>query len=296
MAASDISSILVVVRNQDDGEIVLDKAHRLARSAGASLHVISVMHEDFADLSVHDEKTRTDIRTYVCQSGESLLEDLLEPLRGQGVDMESACIWHKYEWQGVLDVAADIDADLIIKGTDYPVKEFVRTPSDWNLLRHAKLPVMLVKPVSWVECPVVLAAVDATEETDADLNKRVLTRSHELATALGGEVHVVNVYPSVEHWVGPVTLVINFDAVRQQVGSDIESRIGTMLDELGLEPANVHTREGLTAEEIHRAVIETGAEILVMGTHHRTGPEGAILGNTSEKILHAVRSDIEVVR
>lgn len=296
MAPTEITSILVVVRERDDGEIVIDKASRLAQAAGASLHVISVVHEDFAELSVHDEQTREEIKRYVRQSGETLLEELIEPLAASDIDVESACIWHKYEWRGILDVAEQIDADMIVKGTDFPVREVVRTPSDWNLLRHAEIPVMLVKPVNWVDEPVILAAIDATEESDTNLNKRVLSRAADIAGALSGAVHVVNVYPSVEHWVGPVTLAINFDAVRAQVHKEISAKVGTMVKELGLEPAQVHTREGHTEEEIQRAVEETGAEIMVMGTHHRTGAGGVVLGNTSEKILHAVRADVEVIR
>jgi len=295
MADSGINTILVVVRGRDDGEIVIDKAHRLARSAGATMHVISVAHEDFADLSVHDDKTREDIKTYVCQAGETVLEELLEPLSGGGVDTESACIWNKYEWHGILEVAEQIGADFIIKGTD-PAKHGVRTPSDWNLLRHAEIPVMLVKPVNWVDAPVILATIDATVHEDRELNQRVLKRSNDIATALGGSVHVISVYPSVEHWVGPITLAINFDTVRAQVHQDISRQVNEMVSELRLDVAHVHTREGHTEEEIQKAVEETGAEILVMGTHHRSGAKGVVLGNTSEKILHTVRADVEVIR
>ncbi len=293
---AELENILVVVKSKDDGEIVLDKAHHLAKASGAALHVISVVHEDYADLSVHDEKTAAEIKDYVRRSGESLLEELIEPLLGGETPIESACIWNKYQWQGVLDVARDIGADFIVKGTDYPATELVRTPSDWNLLRHADVPVMLVKPINWQGSPVILAAIDATEESDEQLNKRVLERAADLATTLGGAMHVVDVYPSVEHWVGPITLAIDFDAVRSKLDKEITAKVGKMLEELGLEPARVHTREGHTEEEIHRTANETGTEILVMGTHRRTGADGVILGNSSEKIIHAVRCDVEVLR
>jgi len=295
MTDSTLNTILVVVRGRADGEVVLDMAYKVARHSGASLQAISVVHEDFADLTIHDEKTREEIKTFVRESGETVLEELIEPVANRGVAIESACIWHKYDWRGVLDVANDIDADMIIKGTEFPVNDFVRTPSDWNLLRHADIPVMLVKPINWVDRPVMLAAVDASNDKDRDLNKRVLRRGHTLARALGGDLHVVSVYPSVEHWVGPITIVIDFDRVRQQVRQDITRKIDEWVSELEIEVAHVHTREGHTDQEIQRAVEETGAEITIMGTHHRSGAKGIVLGNTSEKILHTIRSDVEVL-
>lgn len=296
MTPANIDTIVVVVKGEDDGEIVLDKAFRLARAAGAAINVLSIVHEDFADLTIHDSETQDEIRNFVRHSGESILTSLIEPLQNQGVVIESACIWNKYEWRGVLDVAETTGADLIIKSTEYPVHDVVRTPSDWNLLRHAEVPVMLVKPINWVESPVVLAAVDVTREEDRDLNKRILRRGAELATTLGGSLHVINTYPSVEHWVGPVTLVIDFDAVRKQVHDDIRRKTDALMAELEIDDAQVHTREGHVEEQLQLAAQETGAEIMVMGTHHRSGAKGMVLGNTSEKILHHVKTDVEVLR
>ncbi len=296
MDTSSIKTILAVVKDRDDGEIVLDKAFALAQHAGASLHVVHVVYEAYAELPLHTVETSQELKTFILQAEESIIEELLEPIMNKGVAIESATIWHKRDYEGILDVAADCGADMIIKGTNFPVREVVRTPSDWNLLRHSDVPVMLVKPVNWVDSPVILAALNMTvDHGEEALNDRILTRAKDLAAALGGKVQVVATYPTVEQWVGPITVVIDFDSVRRSVSKNITSRVSAMLHKLGIEDATVHTLEGEPAVMIQQAVANTSAEVLVMGTHHRSGAKGIVMGNTSEKILHTVKSDVEVL-
>lgn len=294
MANETISNILVVVKGKDDGEIVLDKANEIARLSGAKLHVVRVVHEAFAELSIHDIEISQDLKTFLLRAEETMLEELIEPLKISGTEVESATIWHKSDWEAVLEVAGEVGADMIIKGTEHPVEGVMRTPSDWHLLRHAELPVMLLKPINWVKDAKILAALDVLDDDQQALNERVLLRADQLRSLLGGQLHVISVYPSVEHWVGPVTVIIDFDGVRRTVSRDIENRVKRLLDTLDIQVDKVHAVEGFTEVSIQQAVEELGAEILVMGTHRRSGTKGVVMGNTSEKILDTVKCDVEV--
>ena len=49
---------------------------------------------------------------------------------------------------------------------------------------------------------------------------------------------------------------------------------------------------GAPAQVIGRLVDDTEAELLVIGTHAREGVKGILLGNTSERLLHAVATDV----
>lgn len=296
MQDSSVKNILVAIRNRDDGEIVIEKACRLARKTGAAIHVLRAVHDEFADLSVHDIEQSQELKNYLLQADEEVLRQLAEPLISEGVEVHTRVMWNKSEWQAILAYADEVNAGQIIKGTASPVTEIIRTPTDWNLLRHARVPVMLVKPINWVDSPVVLAAIHATEDEDEELNIRILSRAHHLATLLGGEMHVVSVFPSVEHWVGPITVAIDFDKVRKAVSAKISAQIDQLLAKIKVTTAKIHTVQGESASTIQDIVDKAGAELLVMGTHHRTGPSGIVLGNTSEKILYSVKSDVEVLR
>jgi universal stress protein E len=292
----DINNILAIVNHEDDGEIVLQKAMLLAENNGATIHVAKIVYEGFVDLSVHEVEQSQELKSFIMQAEESLVEDLIDPLRSGRVAIESCVVWHKYEYQGILDVAAECSADLIVKATDHPAKEIIRTPQDWNLLRHADIPVMLVKPFAWKENPVVVAAVDMQDTKHEEMSTRILHTANDLASIVKGQLKLINTFPSVEHWVGPITVVVDFDAVRKSVRNEIEHSLRGLAERCGVKPHSVHADEGTAHQAIESLVQSTEAEILVLGTSQRTGGKGIVLGNTSETILHHVNCDVVVLR
>ena len=76
----NISSILAVVNNKDDGEVVINKARTIAKFSGARLQVLKVVYEGFVDLSIHEVSKSHELKTFLMQAEESFLEDLLDLL------------------------------------------------------------------------------------------------------------------------------------------------------------------------------------------------------------------------
>ena len=58
---------------------------------------------------------------------------------------------------------------------------------------------------------------------------------------------------------------------------------------------HLHLEEGPTAPVLAALVEDSEAALLVVGTHAREGVRGVLLGNTSERILHAVDCDVVTV-
>ncbi len=291
----NINKILAVVSHMDDGEIVIQKALNLAKANNAAIQVVKIIYEGFADLSVHEVEQSQALKLYLMQAEEAFLTDLIDPVLSEGIDIQSSVLWHKYQHQGILDAAAEYAVDLIIKPTNHPLTEIVRTPQDWNLLRHADLPVMLVKPIAWKEEPVIVAAVDVQDTSHHELSERILLTAKAISDNLGGRLKVINAFPSVEHWLGPITVAIDFDKVRQRVRSEIEHLLLKLAERCDVTPQCVHADEGDAAMVIESLVSETRAEILVLGTSRRSGAKGIVLGNTSETILYNVNCDVLVL-
>ena len=183
-----VNKILIAVEQDETANIVLEKAIALAKAADAEIYVIRVIYDPNVDAPVHAPASRQQLKTFLMEAEETWLEELIEDANGKVKLIESATIWNKQEYQGVIDAAVDCGADLIMKASHQPqgLDAVVHTPQDWNLLRHSTIPVMMVKPVAWRREPVVLAAVDVLRTEQAELNERILQEAAQLAKILGG--------------------------------------------------------------------------------------------------------------
>ena len=289
-----INNILVALSNEEDAPYVLEKVQTLAAASGAKVHVVQVIYEGVAELSTSAIEDSTKLKSFILEAAESALEDIVDGWRGKFSDLETATIWNSRAWEGLLHAAETTQADLIVKGTSIHQKfgDVVRTPDDWNLLRHSPVPVMLVKPQAWVSEPVVLCALDVFDDAHLDLNVALLKEGDALAGILGGELHVVCTYPMFEPWVGELGVGTSYEDLRESVERDIVHRVDGIAAAAGVKFKMLHAEEGHATHAIGAVAEVTGAEILLLGTHAREGVRGLLLGNTSERILHVVATDV----
>ena len=293
-----IRNVLVVLGSDaEEARFVLEKARILAEASGAKVHVVRVVYEGVADLSVNAVDAVTELKTFILQAEETVTEDLVEPLRRHLPDLETATLWNPRQWQGVLHAAELAEADLIVKAASrhHRFAEVVRTPDDWNLLREAPVPVMLVKAQAWVDAPVVLCALDAFDEAHDALNRALLRDGAALASALGGELHAVVAYPLFERWVGELGGLRDYEEIRADVETEIRDRVVALAAQAGVEYARLYADEGPVEQVISALAEQLQAEVVVVGTHARHGLQGVLLGNTSERLVHHLTTDVLTV-
>lgn len=290
-------NIVVVLGSADDARYVLDKAVALARANHAKLHAVRVVYEGIADLGASAIDASPNLKTFILTSAESELEDWVEAARTRVNDLDAVTLWNARSWEGVLHAAEQAGADLIVRAatTHHRFGDVVRTPDDWNLLRHARVPVMLVKPQPWVTEPVLLCAVDPFDDAHKSLNLAVLQQAQAFASVLKGELTVVVAYPLFEPWVGQLGASGSYEEIRESVEGEIRTRIDDLAREAGVRFKHLYAEEGHATEVISRVVEDTAAELLVIGNHARDGVKGLLLGNTAERILHVVGTDVVTV-
>jgi universal stress protein E len=278
---------------------LLEKAEVLARDA--DVHVIQVIYEGVAEISTSAIEDSARLKTFILQSAEAQLEDALEGVRPRFKKLESATLWNARSWEGILHAAAEVEADLILRATREPggmgeqVASLVRTPDDWNLLRHADVPVMLVKPQAWHADMTVVCALDVFDDSHENLNQTVLKRSRQLSERLGADLDLVYAYPLFEPWVGELGALKDYAEIKKSIEDDARKRVANLVSKAGISFRHLHLEEGNTAQVLARLVEDSEATLLVVGTHAREGVKGVLLGNTSERILHAVDCDVVTV-
>ncbi|MGE0620981.1 MAG: universal stress protein [Pseudomonadales bacterium] len=295
-----IANLLVVVDDALSIPYLMEKAERLA-DGQTRVHVVHVIYEGVAEISTSAIEDSARLKTFILQSAEAQLEDQLEKVRGRFRHLESATLWNARTWEGALHAAKDAAADLILRASGEQgslgerVASVVRTPDEWNLLRHAEVPVMLARAASWPEEPVVLGALDVFDDSHESLNRNVLLQAAGLAKRIGGELDVVYAYPLFEPWVGELGAIKSYAEIKAAVEEDARLRMDELARATGVSYRHLLLEEGQTAPVLARIAEECEAALLVVGTHAREGVRGVLLGNTSERILHAVDCDVVTV-
>ena len=138
----------------------------------------------------------------------------------------------------------------------------------------------------------VLAAVDLEEDADF-----VLDHAKKMADAHGAKLAVVTVMrPIVASYTGlgltPIDGPMTFQAdVERAAHKQLAERAATV----GVEPPDVHVLFGSPAVKIRDCAKESGADLIVMGTHGRHGL-GLLLGSTASGVLHGVECDVLALR
>jgi len=292
------NQLLVAIHSTDDGEITLAKAARIAVSLDAALHVVRVVHETFADLTLHEVETREALKSAILRDAEDEVLEMIAAWQADApktVSMSCSVVWQTRDWPVILAIAEQIDADLIIKSMASSTLGFIRTPSDWHLLRHSTCPVMLVTPINWTQRPNIIAAVDASHDEPSALCDSILNNAQQLTAILRGQLHVASAFPSVERWLGPISVAIDFNKVRDNVQKQTDQNIEALTARLKITGAHAHSREGEPANVITGLCHALDAQVLVVGTAQSTGPKMILLSNTAEQILQQVRCDVLVV-
>ncbi len=291
-------NLLVALNDPQATKYLFEKVTRLADTADPlNIHVIQVVHEGVAELNSKAIDGSAELKSFILSAAESQLEEWVEPLRKRFPDLECATLWNARKWEGVLHAADRVDADLILTsaGTESGLGGIVRTPDDWNLLRHSDVPVMLVKEAAWPDEGSVICALDPFDEEHVDLNVTLLQRARGLATRLNADLNLVCAYPLFEPWVGELGAVTSYMDIKNGIEAEIREQVADLVAKAGIDYQLLLLEEGQPAQALTLLVDQAAPLAVVIGTHARKGVSGVLLGNTSERILHHLSADMMTV-
>lgn len=239
--------------------------------------------------------------TAVVESITAQLEQIAEPLRATDVRISIHVVWDYPAYEAVTRAAVRLGADLVVADCQrqaHPLRWFLHF-TDWELLRHCPMPVLLIKgPGSYYHAP-VLAAVDPEKSAGkpSDLDGQILAFASSLAGAIGTNLHAVHAFNpvpdlSASELVAPALLA----AAERRAEQHAHEVADPMLTEAGVAPAHRHIGEGFAIDVIEEAVRDSRAQIVVMGTVSRSGARGILIGNTAERMLDRLSCDLLILK
>ncbi len=234
------------------------------------------------------------------------LEAIAAPLRARGARVTVAVQWDWPGYEAVVRRAEHIRADLIVaeRHGGRHVAPWLLRFNDWELLRLAPAPVLIVKSREPYRRPVVLAAIDPPHEfgKPARLDRAILLAASALSTPLNGRLHALHAYPGLTSGViqgFDQALIASSevsDRLQRSVTAAARAGFEREVKPLELPAARRHLVEGVAHDVIPAMARDLGAAIVVMGAISRSGLKRMLIGNTAERVLDELPCDLLIVK
>ena len=286
---------------------VLRRAAALARATGARIelfHAVTAPVIQSRPLGRRRVEVQLSIEHSVRVAREKL-ERLARSKVLQGCQVTSTATWDKPAHEAIVRRAIEVGADLIVNGTRTRgfANRLVLRHTDWELVRHSPIPLLLVKSnrLKLSGKPAILAAIDPlhANEKPARLDEQILDVADGMATILKGALHAVHAYMplsvSLAAGIGePIvwnTATLDADYTRQ-----VSKRFARTLRATGIPTSRRHLRIGSTAHELAMCAAQIRATLVVMGAVSRTRLERLFIGSTAEQVLDDLTCDVLIIR
>lgn len=282
-----MNKILVVADYTEQNPIAIKQAVNLAKAYNASLEIVYFCYEMLQDMPGDHEEIKSQIMAKV----ELGANEQFKQVETNDIEYNRTFVWEKEIALWVKKYAKEEQPVLIIK-TGHRSETIFYTPTDWQLIRECRTPTLLVTEEKWRKSPNVLAAIDLGTKIKEKriLNKEILREAKRLAEHLGSEVYV-----SYTPHCSPILRDLglqNRDEMEQEAKDKYYNLIADLGCEFGIPMAHFDVHAGLPENVIPSTAAKYKAGVVVVGTLGRTGIAGKLMGNTAEKILKLLKTDV----
>ncbi len=291
------SKVMIANDKLEGIDLALPKAAMIEHYSGAVIDVVEVVYDTIAEepAKILPAAERANLIEGLKAAERNGLKRLIAPYEGKVAEINARVLWNKGAAEGILEALEHVDFLIKPISRHQGLIDRLHAPLDWALTRAAPCPVLISKK-AWTEANVVLAALDAGDESHQDLNRSILATAADLSRVLGCDLQVVSAYPSLGQSVNELQVAMDYNGIKEDMKETRRLLIDALIEELDAPVSTVHLLEGNAREAIPELANEMSAVLTVLGTAARRGLSQLILGNTSEAIIGSLEGDLVTVR
>lgn len=221
-------------------------------------------------------------------------------INAMGVNIERKVLFSKEVGKEIVSLAKDLCADILIKTADIHgvLDNVISTPLDWQMLRHAPIPVYIAKDQIFTPKGKIAVAIDLSEPDDELsrlTNLRLLREAQYLSTFTGCKIVMINAVPPI---IPPIAVDMpgfTPDSLYDESLKDSCHKALEFANRHKIKPEDCFIAEGAIDEVILSKCEEIKPTALFIGTSARRGIASAILGNICERVADSIDCDVFVV-
>ncbi|SDI29986.1 universal stress protein E [Pseudomonas benzenivorans] len=297
----NLQQLLVVIEPHQPQQPALERAVWLARQNQAQLHLLLVEYHAGVDVShLFDSALQARARAALLEQRGTWLEELVAPLRAEGLQLHLDVRWGRPQHNLVLEKVAEINPGLVLKSAGHSslLRRLLPSNTGWQLVRHCPVPLWLVQHGEW-QGRKLCAALDPLHSADkpAALDHQLIRTAIELSRQFGLQAHYLHSYaPLPRTLVFDAELVADYEGYVARSAQQHREAFEQLLGQYPIALPDTHLLEGFAEEVLPRFVREHDIDLLLMGAIARDHLDTALIGHTAERVLESVECDLLVLK
>ncbi|NVJ61390.1 MAG: universal stress protein [Gammaproteobacteria bacterium] len=303
--------VLLLLSSEKDNSVVLSKLQELAehQSIHATLLMCDYRSSIASSLILKTEHLDSAVE-YIKEQHLQSLKKLASEFKHPNINYTFRVEWHRPFYESVLNVAKELDVDLVLKQTHEhsKLRQLLLTPGDYQLMKSCPSPVLLSKTGSWKDRHCIIAAVDPSHELSrsSHLDDMLIQEAKALSELLELPFKVCHVFDptgwevvlnsSASMGVMGQFVVLDTPQEHKQMLDTIREQHNKQLLELQsrhqLKDEQVALLEGYPEESLVSEADKQKAALIIVGTTYRSG----LLGSTAEALLENINCDLVAIK
>ena len=284
--------VLAALDLDKESDEILRQADALARSYNVKLSVCHVLPEIFAtrplfpQLHLEDAMNLSDLEAAVRDHLLKRIREVTAQDPNQtGIEIESGTVH-----AGILRAAEDIGAGAVVVGgkVDHGGLHVLGGAAE-HVVRYAHCPVLVARPSPAGK---ILAATDFSDAALSAVEAGAAEARYRKADLV--IIHAVDLIPELTPVYGDFSAVPQME-VMDQMREMWQKRLDGYVRDFKAKGGGL-LRDGPVAQAILSAASELPAQLLVVGTHGRTGLRRIALGSLAEAVVRSSPCSVFTVR
>ncbi|GAB3670142.1 universal stress protein [Halopiger thermotolerans] len=271
--------VLVPVDGSDPATAALEYALEIASTHEATVQLLYVADTNKPSLTQY-EGTVVDVLE---REGEDVISDARERATKRDVPVTDDIVQGDPR-EAIVDAANPDFVDLVVMGTHGrdSLEKYVLGSVTEHVVNASETPVLSVREDADARRPYpyddVLVPTDGSDNARKALDLAAKVGAHHDAT-----VHLLSVIdePALGDAVGSSPVHDRLEADAQEILADGESAVR----EAGVDDVETTVESGSVPETVRSFAADADIDLVVMGTHGRTGLDERLLGSTTERVL-----------
>jgi nucleotide-binding universal stress UspA family protein len=283
--------VLFPTDGSDGADVAFDHVLDVADGHDATVHVLNVA--DTTQDSVL--RMQGDVVDVLEREGSDLVEEAAERARARGLDTVTEVRQGPPD-ETILEYARTREVDLVTMPVhgEGSIKRFLLGSTTDRVVRGSTIPVLTIRPTA--ETPIEYPYSDVLVPTDGSgCATAAIDLGSDLAVAEGAALHLLCV-------VQDTGLGVDFQS--SDLAGQLDDRAGDIVEEAartateaGVGTVHQAVEHGSAiADGILSYVENDGVDLVVVGTHGRTGLDRYVIGSVAEKLVRSAPVPVLTVR